>query len=91
MFIRIQTNRAKLREVITLFGGNSQTSEFLVALRPLPKERFTFYVAYASVDKESKNNKLLETIKNHKEITELEFNSKVSEIKYSWTAGNRNV
>ncbi len=91
MFIRIQTNRAKLREVIALFDGYSQASEYLVAPRPLPKERFTFYVAYASVNNESKNNKLLETIKNHKEITELEFNNTVIKIKYSWVAGKKNV
>ena len=91
MFIRIQTNRAKLREVITLFGNYAQPTEFLIAPRPLPKENFKFYVAYASVINGAKNNKLLESIKNNKSMTKSEFNKEVNAIKYSWVAGEKNV
>lgn len=82
MFIRIQTNRAKLKEVIAIFGGNARSTEILIAPRSLPKERFKFYVAYASVVQGSKNNK---------EMTKSEFDHEINAIKYSWVAGDKNV
>ncbi len=91
MFIRIQTNRAKLREVITLFGNHAQPTEYLIAPRPLPKENFKFYVAYASVIEGKSNNKLLESIKNNKAMSKSEFDREVNAIKYSWVAGDKNV
>lgn len=91
MFIRIQTNRAKLKEVITIFGGNTQPTEILIAPRPLPRERFKYYVAYVSVVEGSKNNKLLESIKNNKEMSKPEYDHEINAIKYSWVAGDKNV
>jgi len=87
MFIRIQTNRAKLLEVISLFDRNAVKTEILIAPRPLPKQRFRFYVAFANVIENSENHNLLQAIKNHKQITNTVFDKETSAIKYYWEAG----
>lgn len=91
MFIRIQTNRAKLKEILLSFGRNAAASEVFIAPRPLPKERFKFYIAFASVEDNSRNHRLLETLKNHKIITKTDFDSEVSTIEYYWKSGGKNV
>ena len=91
MFIRIQTNRAKLKKIISSFGRNAVANESLIAQRPLPKELFKYYVAFASVSEGSKNQKLLQSIKNHKIITNSEYDKEVAAIKYFWNAGDKIV
>lgn len=86
MFIRIQTNRVKLVQVISDFKKNAIETELLIAPRPLPKERFKYYIGFANVISDSKNHKLLESIKNHKYINNDEFNKEIDSIKYYWSA-----
>ena len=87
MFVKIQTNRAKLRQIIDIFGAQVKGNEFLIAPRPLPKQNFKFYIAFAYVLDGSVNDQLLRTIKNHKIISKERFYEETGKIQYSWNVG----
>lgn len=90
-FVRVQTNRAKLKEVISSFSVNLSDGESLVAPRPLPKERFKYYIAFAIVNENMKNDLLLKSIKNYKTLSEEDYHNEVKKIPYSWSVGNKSV
>lgn len=87
----IQTNRAKIKDLLSNFSSQSVVGEFMVAPRPLPKENFKFYTAYAAVMCGSKNNKQFEKLKNHRFIEEIEFNKELSNIEYFWRSPKNNI
>lgn len=91
MYLRIQTNRAKLKEVLVLFAQNAIESERLIAPRPLPKSHFKFYIGFAHVIDDSKNMALLTKIKNHKQIEKSTFEEEVEAIEYYWEASDKSV
>ena len=86
VYMRVQTNRTKIREVIDLFSRNVIEGEAFIAPRPLPRENFKFYIGFGKIYSDSKNFELLSKIKNHSAISEEEYLSEVSEIEFSWQA-----
>lgn len=86
VFLKIQTNRMKIKEIIVQFSKCALEGEKLIVPRPLPGENFQFYKGYCVVDGSSENNKLLSKLKNYKEITEDEYHSEVGKLEYFWRA-----
>ena len=87
IYLKFQTNRAKLREILALFQNNSVNEEWLIAPRPPLKERFRIYIGFASLENDSKNQHLLKSLKNYQPIHENVFKSEVANIQYFWEAG----
>jgi hypothetical protein len=83
-YIFIQTNRAKIKHLLSSFSSKASNAELFIAPRPLPKESFKFYTAFARVNDESKNHLELIKLKNHRIISESEFNGEIQEIEYFW-------
>lgn len=88
MYIKIQTNRAKLKEILSAFQINFQKTEVFIAPRPQMKKRFKYYVGYASIIKGSSNELLLIKLKNHHFISQSEFENEVQSIQYYWISGD---
>ena len=84
VYLKIQTNRAKLKEIIGKFPGGACNGEIFIAPRPLPKEIFKFYVGYACVQDRSTNHQLLTKLKNHSLMDRQSYTSVIAGIKYSW-------
>jgi hypothetical protein len=89
--MRIQTNRVKIKEIISLFSRDAIEGEIFIAPRPLPRANFKFYIGFAKINHESKNYKLLSKIKNHSVISEEEYLGKVKEIEFFWQAPSKSV
>ena len=87
--VKIQTNRAKLKSIISEFNYAHKQFEYFIAPRSLPKQIFKFYVAFACVIKDSKADLILRSIKNRREITGQEFMHNLVEIEYYWFAGDK--
>lgn len=84
VYIKIQTNRVKIKEVIREFSVGISAGEVFIAPRPLPRENFKFYIGYGCVCDGSKNHQLLMKVKNHSILEEKEYLKQVEEIAYSW-------
>ena len=84
IYLKLQTNRAKIKEIIREFSVDISPGEFFIAPRPLPKENFKFYIGFGRVDEGSKNHKMLMSIKNHSLLNESEYDEQVEKIVYSW-------
>lgn len=84
VYLKIQTNRAKLKEIIGRFPGEAFDGEVFIAPRPLPKKVFKFYVGYACVHDRSKNHQLLTKLKNHTLMNKETYASAIAEVEYSW-------
>jgi hypothetical protein len=91
IYLKIQTNRAKLKEIIGQFSVGITDEETFIAPRPLPRENFKFYVGYACVYDSSKNHKLLSNLKNHSIMDEQSYISTIAEIEYSWRVPKQSV
>ncbi len=91
LYVRVQTNRAKIKEVIGAFSSKALPGEKFVAPRPLPGKIFRFYIGFGAVFSDSDNYKLLSSIKNFTVLSEAEYVSAVSEIKFSWTTPRSRV
>ena len=84
IYLKIQTNRAKIKDLLSQFSLNHSLDEILIVPRPLPKQFFTFYVGYTKVIENSKNHQMLIKIKNHSLLGEQEYQSLINDIEYSW-------
>ena len=84
--IFIQTNRAKIKELLSSFAVQATKNELFIAPRPLPKERFNYYTAFVRVNLESKNYQDIEKLNNKRIISKNEFTEKISDIDYFWEA-----
>lgn len=91
IYLRVQTNRVKLKEVLASFQHGAIDGERLIAPRPLPKTYFKYYVGYACVIDGSVNEKILTAIKNHKKIEKSVFESEVKSIDYFWESAYKDV
>lgn len=83
-YLRFQTNRVKIKEIIALFSRQAISDEYLIVPRPLPKTNFRFYVGFSKVESGSENYKMLILMKNHMEISEEEYMRAIESIKYFW-------
>ncbi len=84
IYLRIQTNRAKIKEIIGQFSKGAIDGEVFIAPRPLPKENFKFYIGFGVVCSGSKNHELLCRVKNHLILSEEEYLALVKDIEFSW-------
>lgn len=91
VYIKIQTNRAKLKNLLAQFSVNCSSNERFIAPRPLPRENFKFYVGYAQVNENSKNYHLLKKVKNHSLLGEDIYQSLINDIEYSWQSPKASV
>lgn len=91
IYLKIQTNRAKIKEIIGQFSIDLSDGEVFVAPRPQPRENFKFYFGYACVLDGSKNNQSLLKIKNHTILDEQSYASRIKEIEYSWRVPTKSV
>ncbi len=91
IYLRVQTNRAKLKEVLALFQRGVIEGERLIAPRPLPKTSFKYYIGFACVNDGSENEKILTAIKNHKRIDKSVFEAEVKDIDYFWESAYESV
>ena len=86
IYLKIQTNRAKLKELLIKFTENLQSDEKFIAPRPLPRRNFRFYLGYASVIENSRNHQLLLKIKNHSTLDNKTYQACIDGIEYSWNS-----
>ena len=84
LYLKIQTNRAKIKEIIGQFYLDYSDGEVFIAPRPKPREYFKFYFGYACVFDGSKNNQALLKIKNHTILDEQSYEDYIKEIEYLW-------
>lgn len=88
-FFKIQTNRVKLKKIIGEFTIAHTQGEFFVSPRPLPKQTFKYYVAFACVIDNSKADLSLQSVKNHSPLSGHEFIANLKNTEYYWFAGDR--
>jgi len=88
-YIFIQTSRAKIKQLISSFTSKATNKELFIAPRPLPKQWFLFYTAFARVNDSSKNYLALIKIKNHRIISESDFMKEIDDIPYFWKSEKR--
>lgn len=91
IYMKIQTNRAKIKDLLSQFSVNHASNEKFIAPRPLPRENFKFYIGYTQVKENSKNHQLLKKVKNHSLLDEVEYQSLVNDIEYSWQSPKASV
>lgn len=91
IYLRVETNRVKLKEVLASFQHGAIEGERLIAPRPLPKTDFKGYVGFACVIDGSENQKILIAIKNHKQIEKSVFEAEVKAIDYFWESAYKSV
>lgn len=91
LYLKIQTNRAKIKEIIGQFSLDLSDGEVFIAPRPQPREKFRFYVGYACVFDGSKNLQNLLKIKNHTILDEQSYEAHIKEIEYLWRVPRKNV
>lgn len=91
IYMKIQTNRAKIKDLLSQFSVNHSSNERFIAPRPLPRENFKFYIGYAQVNENSKNHQLLKKVKNHSLLDEVNYQSLVNDIEYSWQSPKASV
>lgn len=91
IYIKIQTNRAKIKDLLTKFSVNYSSNEKFIAPRPLPRENFKFYVGYAQVNENSKNHQMLAKVKNHSLLDEEIYQCQINDIEYSWQSPKASV
>lgn len=89
IFIFIQTNRVKLKEILFQFERCYESGEFMVAPRPLPSTSFKYYFAYGLIAQASKAHSLFSSLSKNRELLEVEFMELVSSTEYFWFAGCR--
>ena len=74
----------KIKQLLSSFSKNASNAELFIAPRPLPKQNFKFYTAFARVNDKSKNHLDLIKLKKHRIISESEFNTEIKEFEYFW-------
>jgi hypothetical protein len=84
IYIFIQTNRVKIKELLSSFSKQAVELEVFIAPRPLPKKTMKFYTAFSKVEEGTKNHQSLIKLKSHKIISESEFDEEISKIEYFW-------
>lgn len=89
IFVRIQTNRAKLKNMLDKFSSAHMGKEFFVAPRPLPKQTFKYYVGYAYVEEGSRADLCLQSVKNYSSLSEDEFLDNLKATEYFWFSGDK--
>ena len=64
VYLRIQTNRVKIKEVIGQFSKLANDGEAFIAPSPLPRQSFKFYIDFGKVSGNFNSYKLLTSIQN---------------------------
>ena len=91
LYIKLQTNRAKIKELLNQFSRNLTLNEKFIVPRPLPRENFRFYFGYAQVKKDSKNYHMIMKIKNHSFLDKIAYNSQINSIEFSWKSPSESI
>ena len=88
IYMRIQTNRAKIKDILSRFTTCAVDGEAFIAPRPQPREFFKYYYGYGRVSLGSNNYKLLTRLSNHSVIEEEEYSARLAEIEFFWKASS---
>ena len=86
-YFKIQTNRASIKNLLTVFESEIQVGEFLISPRPPLSENLRIYFALMCVHTDSPNRVYIEKFKNIKEITKVTFEEEKAKIKFYWSLG----
>jgi hypothetical protein len=87
-FFKVQSNRAKIKQLLNLFEDQFVKGEHIVAPRPKAGSIVQNYFAFVSVKESSPCFDAIQKIKNCVSLSENDFKHEVENIVHSWTAGD---